>query len=81
VSSACEISQRAALSCYLYRLSKIIFETCTVLAPNIREIAPFRKFLSRDALIPKSFDEVLGGFGVALTRVKAVGVGSPRVAM
>jgi hypothetical protein len=32
-------------------------------------------------LVAKSFDEVLGGFGVALTHVKAVGVGSPSVAM
>jgi hypothetical protein len=31
--------------------------------------------------VAKSFDEVLGEFGVALTRVKTVGVGPPSVAM
>ena len=33
------------------------------------------------SLVAKSLDEILGGFGVALTRVKTVGVGSPSVAM
>ena len=56
---------------------------------NEAQVSPPTKGLSERSetvatimnLVAKSFDEVLGGFGVALTHVKAVGVGSPSVAM
>ena len=47
----------------------------------VKRLLLCKKLRFPDISIPKALDEVLGRFRVAQTRIKAVGFGSPRVAM